>query len=1057
MSKLEQALTPHIPFEAAAPFLVRLKTAGWTDPPDVTGALEGVFTVPREVVLDKLKSVIATKARLMLAWYTYAQSFKGDAWRSIKSEFEEHAEAEQEGFSFYAKRAAALGGPIHMDPVEPPPPASDPQAIFSIMARAEQEGILAQRELRDLVGDQNPMKIGIEEQLAKDQHHLDEMWQLMPQGAQPLATASPDASLSPAAGLADPAAAPPVAPEAALPEEGGPSPAAEEEPSAPDVKEASLRFTRALHALRKEAGVATSAGKSVLQDALQGVTPAANPLKRYGQLLTGSRVKPLQEAAHSARGQTLRDSASVAQQAARPPETAAQASRILGRASGLQDARAEAGNLQHLANEERARVGLTRGITAGVPLGTAAALLTPRDQGRTKRASEKDDALRATGRDRAVTNLAAEAHREAGRRGERAGAVLGGVGGAVGGAALGKHLKAPMGAGRTIGAGLGYLAGRSAGKEVGTEVDIHRNKSKTAAMYGFDGEDRPSREEAVQQRIDRVTAQDSNYQKTRLQGALEGMSSGSVLGGLAGAGLGALVAPKGNRTLGTGVGLLSGMAAGAPLGAAVGAVKKAGVADVAPAFGGLSAGYGMGGNAAEATARAVAPQQHDEAAGTTARRMAMLAAPAAGVGAMVAAHKLKAVPRALGALNRLSPLGTIAEPAIEQEIARLAVPAGAALGGSVLGGALAGGAVGATKHKEAADAFARGLRKLAFGEPQPNGGQAQQAMMPPPVPQPPPEVAPAAVGYDQPAPEPQPGAAALESSPFEGMNYLGAEQAGRAAQEQNESAYYRQKFQEAAQQLEMVQGDATAAQASAEQLQQQHALVNQDVSSATNEALEANVEATRQAQAAANLRIGLEKMRQQLMGIVSQDPELLAQTPTMDPALGDPGLEAPPEEGGPAGEAPSPGQAPGAAPPGPGAPGETGAEPQNASGTPGTVVNIGSQPNEKRAGLKEHLRTAAPWAAGGALVGGIAGGIPQHARAQSLRDRVKTMESARQPGDYAKAKALSKDYADLHDAERVNASPLRGALSGALLGGATMAGVGPEVMKHIKDIRTYAH
>ena len=179
----EDSLLHGIPLIDGADFFTRVKTAGWNDPPDLAGELEGQFSVPVEQVIHKLKSVLAAKARLMLAWYTYAQSLKGEAWRSTKDEFYEHAADEKEGFEFYLKRASVLGGgPVHFDEIEPPPASSQPQDIFTIMARAEQEGIAAQRELRDMVGEDNPMRIGIEEHLLKDQHHLDEMWQMMPQG-----------------------------------------------------------------------------------------------------------------------------------------------------------------------------------------------------------------------------------------------------------------------------------------------------------------------------------------------------------------------------------------------------------------------------------------------------------------------------------------------------------------------------------------------------------------------------------------------------------------------------------------------------------------------------------------------------------------------------------------------------------------------------------------------------------------------------------------------------------------------------------------------------------
>jgi bacterioferritin (cytochrome b1) len=182
MSNPFEKLRREIPIEEAASFFVGIKKfAEWTDPPDMEGELEGQFAVPVEQVLAKLKEVIAAKFRKMVAYHTYAQCFRGPAWRSAKIEFTEHAWDEQKGAEFYTKRAVALGGPVHMDEIEPPPPSNNPLGILKMMARAEQEGILAQRELLELVGDDNPMRVGIEEHMSKDQHHLDETWQMMSQ------------------------------------------------------------------------------------------------------------------------------------------------------------------------------------------------------------------------------------------------------------------------------------------------------------------------------------------------------------------------------------------------------------------------------------------------------------------------------------------------------------------------------------------------------------------------------------------------------------------------------------------------------------------------------------------------------------------------------------------------------------------------------------------------------------------------------------------------------------------------------------------------------------
>ena len=171
-----------IPLHEAAHFFAGIKKfAEWTDPPDMTGMLEGQFNVPVEQVLEKLKAIIAMKFRKMVGYFTYAQSFRDHAWRAIKDEFGEHAHDEHEDAEFYVKRAVALGGPVHMEDIAAPPPSNNPLGILKMMARAEQEAIAAQRELLQLVGDENPMRVGIEEALHHDQHHLDEMWQVMTQ------------------------------------------------------------------------------------------------------------------------------------------------------------------------------------------------------------------------------------------------------------------------------------------------------------------------------------------------------------------------------------------------------------------------------------------------------------------------------------------------------------------------------------------------------------------------------------------------------------------------------------------------------------------------------------------------------------------------------------------------------------------------------------------------------------------------------------------------------------------------------------------------------------
>ena len=170
-----------IPLHEASAFFVGIKkTAEWTDPPDMTGELEGAFLVPVEQVLAKLREIIAMKYRKMIAYNTYAQSFRDHAWGSARDSFSGNAYDEKRDAEFYTKRAVALGGPVHIDPIDPPPASTEPAGILRTLIRAEQEMIFAQRSLLQLVGGENPMRVGIDDALRHDCRHLDEMWQMMP-------------------------------------------------------------------------------------------------------------------------------------------------------------------------------------------------------------------------------------------------------------------------------------------------------------------------------------------------------------------------------------------------------------------------------------------------------------------------------------------------------------------------------------------------------------------------------------------------------------------------------------------------------------------------------------------------------------------------------------------------------------------------------------------------------------------------------------------------------------------------------------------------------------
>lgn len=177
-----RALARGIPLGEAAGFFHRIKTAGWAEPPDETGALEGQFAAPIEQVISTLTEVIAAKFRKMVAYHVYAESMRGVAQHGVSEVFHEHAEHERAAAEAYLKRAAVLGsGPVHLPEIEPPPASADPVGILMLMARAEQEAIASQTALLQMVGETNPLAFQIEGFMVEDQHHLDELWQMLPQ------------------------------------------------------------------------------------------------------------------------------------------------------------------------------------------------------------------------------------------------------------------------------------------------------------------------------------------------------------------------------------------------------------------------------------------------------------------------------------------------------------------------------------------------------------------------------------------------------------------------------------------------------------------------------------------------------------------------------------------------------------------------------------------------------------------------------------------------------------------------------------------------------------
>ena len=180
MTQLERFLTPGPTLAEISSSFLRIKTAAKkVAPPDESGALEGQFSVPVEKALVIMGELVKNEFETLYAYHVYANSLRDLSHDSIAEHFEAHAEEELEHADFLLRRMSVLGGPIHVPDLQSPSASSNPVEIIKTMVRMEQEAVAGWKKLLAVVGD-NPMKVTIEDYAAKEQEHLDDLWQLLP-------------------------------------------------------------------------------------------------------------------------------------------------------------------------------------------------------------------------------------------------------------------------------------------------------------------------------------------------------------------------------------------------------------------------------------------------------------------------------------------------------------------------------------------------------------------------------------------------------------------------------------------------------------------------------------------------------------------------------------------------------------------------------------------------------------------------------------------------------------------------------------------------------------
>jgi hypothetical protein len=173
-----RALIGNPPLEKAAGFLLRIKTAGWNDPPDETGSLEGTFDAPLEQVVFASGQLAKAVTELAIAYDIYKASAHGSTDSILCGRWDI-----QEVMDYLFRRMAVLAGPIHMESPETPPGTTNPEEIYKILLRKEQEVLSGINALQQVVGPENPMGHELKRLGVKSQERIDGLWRKLPREA----------------------------------------------------------------------------------------------------------------------------------------------------------------------------------------------------------------------------------------------------------------------------------------------------------------------------------------------------------------------------------------------------------------------------------------------------------------------------------------------------------------------------------------------------------------------------------------------------------------------------------------------------------------------------------------------------------------------------------------------------------------------------------------------------------------------------------------------------------------------------------------------------------
>lgn len=296
-----------------------------------------------------------------------------------------------------------------------------------------------------------------------------------------------------------------------------------------------------------------------------------------------------------------------------------------------------------------------------------------------------------------------------------------------------------------------------------------------------------------------------------------------------------------------------------------------------------------------------------------------------------------------------------------------------------------------------------------------------------------------------------PEAAKPTTDPTVPVNYMGAELMARAAQQANEVGFLRERLNVATEQNNALTQQVQEAQVQLQQLNETSMAAGDQISQAANEAVAASDRALQHSMMAANMRMGIQKMREAMMELASQDPESMGTLAQQQQVQEESAMAA--EQQAVNGGAGTPGQT-ATSPTGPGAP-SAGAPQEGGpeSGGTGESGNSSGEP-KKEPTTKVEVKTGSipggmiiPGALAGAGLAGLAGYRASQG-GDEARAKVEELEGQQEGGSFRKALELSRAKQQVADTELREKHPVRSTV-GSALGGAAQGAVVGSALNHL--------